>query len=132
MRGKEEIDISDFLLAWHYRAYIDYLECYETLRNIGYNRSLDDSFVVTNSKASWKKMKKTRQRNVISIGIIENEKYSNYIDSLFPVENLLSLNKVPSSYSLFTSSDTSKVMLVFKLNENNYAEISFNPKYRKM
>lgn len=51
---------------------------------------------------------------------------------MFPFGDRLCLNKIPSSYSLFTTAETSKVMLVFKLNKDNYKEITLSPKYRKM
>lgn len=28
LKEREEIDISEFILAWDYRAYVNYLECY--------------------------------------------------------------------------------------------------------
>ena len=73
------MDITEFILAWHFFAYTDYIGCSEALRKIGYDRDLEETFSVTSEKVAWKDIKRVDKRRVISIGVLESKAYGNYI-----------------------------------------------------
>jgi hypothetical protein len=58
-------------VAWSYLANRDYKLCYESLYEIGYEGSLENTFDVTSPKLSLNDMLKIQDRSVIYVGILE-------------------------------------------------------------
>jgi hypothetical protein len=72
---KEQIELSDFILAWQFLAYSNYLQCYNGLRSIGYEGDLDQTFLLRREKISLRDMSYIQLRNVISVGVIDSGGY---------------------------------------------------------
>ena len=59
MKG-EEISEEKFVLGWSLHAFVDYKKCYEDLLYLGYERSMDETFLKKKCKRSYKDFEKLK------------------------------------------------------------------------
>jgi hypothetical protein len=82
---KKTISLEEFIVAWSYLANRDYKLCYESLYEIGYEGSLENTFDVTSPKLSLNDMLKIQDRSVIYVGILDSGgEESSYLSKFFP------------------------------------------------
>lgn len=72
-----------YILLWNFFVFYDYRECYRALLYIGYDRKLEECFIVTRGKSTYSDLLKIKERKIYSILFIDDKEYSGYVGSLF-------------------------------------------------
>ena len=72
---------------------MDYEKCYKDLLYLGWEQSIDETFSKNRSKKSYKDFQKIKDNKVISVLVVRNIRYDDYIRSLFLLGNQIETEK---------------------------------------
>lgn len=112
---EENIDLERFTLLWQLFAFINYRECYRALLYIGYDRKLEDCFIVTRGKTTYSDLLKLKERKIYSILFVDDKDYSSSYSTLF--ENSKEEGVLTRAVKMYSSETTSKVLVLFRIRD---------------
>lgn len=125
VRAKEPIELADFIIAWHYFAYSNYLKCYKALREIGYEGTVENTFLLRPEKISLRDMGLIHYRNLISVGVYDSGgAETKYLDGLFAKS--IDDFTIRRSHYLYSLSNSSKIIYLFRINKDNIEKFFYH------